>query len=163
MKKTVVLAVLAILASTCYAGKMVGNGVELLSEEQWTTGNATGHAEDTNIFFSSATTGARVGNVYGHVYQNISMSASHSFSIQNTDNVYRTYYVEMKICADSSNCSYYSKSYGVPPHGNYSSSATTFLTSSFSREGVYPLLAVTRMSGDAGSNYESRASVYVSK
>lgn len=162
MKKTVVLAALAILASTSYAGKMVAPNVELVSEEQWTTGSASGHTEDSHVFFSSATVGAHVSSAYGHVYQNISMSASHSFSMTNSESGNKSYRIVMRLCADN-NCTYDSRSYTLYGRGNYSSSATSYLTSSFTHVGTYDLIAKTEMSGDAGSNYESRASVYVSK
>jgi len=161
MKKTVVSAVLlAGLASTSYAGKMVAPGVELVSEEQWTTPGATGHAEDAHLFFSSATVSAMVGSAFGHVFQNIPMTSSHTFSIQNTDDITKSYGVSIKLCADSF-CTFNSRVYNVVPHGNYTSSAVLFLSASFTRPGTYSIIASTVMGGDAGTSYSTRASLTV--
>lgn len=162
MKKitfTTILIATSILANA----EIVAPGVELISHKTWTTGNASGHIEDSKVFFSLANANAFVNSVYGKVYQNIHTNGSHSFSIQNTSEEEKQYNVLMKLCANNNNCINDSRTYNINSKGIFFSSATTYLTTSFSKPGVYNLTASTFISGDTSSSDISNASIIISK
>ncbi|BCA94342.1 hypothetical protein TUM19329_07030 [Legionella antarctica] len=164
LMKKIILSLALFGAITNVSAEMVAPGVEMTSHQTWTTGNASGHVEDSNdVFFSSASARASTSSFYGKIYQNIYMNGHHSFSMQNTSKETKQFNVAMKLCANSSNCIYDSRSYNVSSGGSYYNDTNLYLTSSFSNVGTYSLTANTTISGESSSSDNSNASIYVSK
>lgn len=70
--KNIILSLALFGAITNVRAEMVAPGVEIISHQTWTTGNASGHVEDSSdVFFSSTSARASVSSFYGKIYQNL--------------------------------------------------------------------------------------------
>jgi hypothetical protein len=131
----------------------------------WTTGEVikAGLKEDMRIPYASATTSAYAGSAWGHVYQNISLSGSHSYNLTNSGNGTESFTAIMKLCTSRNDCFYDSRSYAVKPGGSIYNSGSSSLTASFSTAGNYGVIAETNITGAYNSNSLSRGDITIQK
>ena len=131
----------------------------------WTTGEVikAGLKEDMRIPYASATTSAYVGSAWGHVYQNISLSGSHSYNLTNSGNGIENFTAIIKLCTSRNDCFYDSRSYAIKPGGSVSNSGSSYLSVSFSTVGSYGVVAETDITGAYNSSSLSRGYITIRK
>lgn len=168
MKKTL-LATLILSSSSLFAGQMIADGVELIDVKEEITGNVIeGHSVIENIKVGdvknknfSAATSAITQYFSGYINQNITMTASHTWAMENNGGSIGTYYLTFSLCADSDSCTRNTFTYRLTPGKSIQGSTTTYLTKSFSGAGQYPLVAETTVKGDSYSSDKGIGGVMV--
>lgn len=157
-----------------FIGLMIGSNVnaeEILHDaivtehHSWTTGEVikAGLKEEMRIPYASATTSAYAGSAWGHVYQNISLSGSHSYNLTNSGNGTENFTAIMKLCTSRNDCFYDSRSYAIKSGGSVSNSGSSYLSVSFSTIGNYGVIAETNVTGAYNSSSQSSGSITIQK
>lgn len=165
MSKFVLAFLVLTFVSSSYALEL--HHASILKHQSWISRgdikNITleGHLENKPYLLSSATATAKTRDVNGFVNTNIHASGSHGYYIKNTSGTYQVYSVDLKLCANEIYCFHDQTHIGVANMGYFANNATSYLTSSFAREGDYRLEATTQIKGNISANRVSKATIYV--
>ncbi len=163
MRNKLLINALLLATFTVSAGTMLAPGVELISEKNMVTGNATGYYVDTTgNFFLDAFLTAQTSSVNGRVSQNVLISSDHAANISNRSNNMERYTLTYKVCTNSS-CNRQEKTFSIKPHVNYTTSGRLYLNTTFPYVGNYEIVAITQIMGDANGSDTGTSTAIISR
>ena len=163
MKNKLLISLMIAASSSAFSGKMLAPGVELISEKNTITGNATGYYVDTTgSFFFDAFLTAQTSLVTGKVGQNVMITSDHAANIHNRSSHTERYTLIYKVCTNSS-CNRQEKTFSLSPHVDYTTSGRLYLNVSFPYVGSYDIEANTQIMGDANGSDIGRSTAIISR
>lgn len=163
MKNKLLISALLVSATAVNAGQIIAPGVTLESERTWTTGKGEGFVVNHNEnFLSGAFVTAQARSVYGSRQENVQLSGDHSVSLNNTSSYSERYTTKFDLCSNTS-CVHQSRTFSIEANHNYTTTATTYLTTTYQQIGTYDIEATTNISGDVNATDTGRATATITR